>query len=106
MSGGQCLEANSLINSTASSRWAAEHKARIATSAVAASGVTPAACIEFRVWWIAERSELELELELGLAQEWERRMWKVERSGEKEGRVLVMWWRNLTESVVEVAILA
>lgn len=76
MSGGQCLEANSLIKSTAWSRWPAEHKARTETSAVAASGVTPAARIEFRVWWIAERAELELES--GLVQEWERRMWKVE----------------------------
>ena len=27
-----------------------------------------------------------------------RRMWKVERSGEKEDRVLVMWLKKLTES--------
>lgn len=88
MSGGQCLEANSLINSTAWSRRPAEQRDRTATSAVAVSGVIPAASIKFRVWWIGER-ELE---------EWERRMWKVERSGEKEDRVLVMWLKKLTES--------
>lgn len=88
MSGGQCLEANSLISSTARSRRAAEQRERTATSAVVVSGVIPAASIKFRVWWIGER-ELE---------EWERRMWKVERSGEKEDRVLVMWLKKLTES--------
>ena len=36
----------------------------------------------------------------------DRRMWKVERSGEKEGRVLVIWLKNLMESEGVVASLA
>lgn len=99
MSGGQCLEANSLINSTAWSRRPAEQRDRTATSAVAVSGVIPAASIKFRVWWIGE-SKLEL------LEAWDRRMWKVERSGEKEGRVLVIWLKNLMESEGVVASLA
>lgn len=63
------------------------------------SGVIPAASIKFRVWWIGE-SKLEL------LEAWDRRMWKVERSGEKEGRVLVIWLKNLMESEGVVASLA
>lgn len=37
--------------------------------------------------------------------ELERRMWKVERSGMKEGSVLVMWLKKEMESEGEVATL-
>lgn len=64
----------------------------MAISAVTLSGAKPWLSMRLRVWWTEEREGS------GALQDWETKMWKVDRSGEKEGCDLIMWLRRAMES--------
>lgn len=92
ISGGECFSEISMTRSLASAIRSDSQRDRAAMSVVTLLGWRPLLTMRLRTRWTFERGES------GARQAWERRMLKVDGSGEKLGWDLRMWWKRLTAS--------